>query len=401
MSDIFISYSREDADFVDALILALIEYGWTVWSDKSGMAEGRAFDQQIEDAIVEARVTLVVWSRGSVKSRWVRAEAAFALDKDKLVPVLADHTDPPLQFLHIQCVSLANWDKSPDATGFKSLAAKLSSRLDRVGRVTNPETGGSPQVTKIENSQVVGAWPSVRGLLFPPTPPGFQQYFVANTFFITQFWAAFAFCAATLYGLVDVIAKSDGVGQTQYRFMVTGPLLLLILALSFTQFAKRHSQTFGLICACTALATNIHGIFMAEAKFPVTTGAATSTFMVILGVCAILPLRVGYSALLGSLVILVHEMYFRMVPTVVPPGLHAGYTICMITMALSLVALSYFRDRSLRTGFFEYEQLSKKNVELKNRLMSLAAERNQTRDPRHVSFGEHNEDLSRKRPGPS
>src|SRR4029077_11112584 len=139
MSDVFISYSREDSKFVEALILALIENGWSVWSDKSAVAEGRPFDTQIENAILEAGVTLVVWSRVSVKSRWVRAEAAFALGRDKLVPVIAEDIDPPLQFLHIHGVNLAGWDGTSDHLNFKKLAEVLSRRLDRVGRIPNSE----------------------------------------------------------------------------------------------------------------------------------------------------------------------------------------------------------------------------------------------------------------------
>ena len=92
--------------------MALVSYGWSVWTDKSAITEGRPYDEQTENAIGEATVTLVVWSQTSVKSRWVRAEAAYALQRDKLVPVIAEDVDPPLQFLHIQAVSLVDWNLS-------------------------------------------------------------------------------------------------------------------------------------------------------------------------------------------------------------------------------------------------------------------------------------------------
>jgi hypothetical protein len=62
MSDIFISYSRQDSKFVEALIIALINYGWSVWSDNTGMPEGRPFDQEVEKAVEEATVALMVGS---------------------------------------------------------------------------------------------------------------------------------------------------------------------------------------------------------------------------------------------------------------------------------------------------------------------------------------------------
>jgi hypothetical protein len=111
MSDIFISYSRQDSHFAESLIIALVNYGWSVWTDKSAISEGRPYDEQTEHAIGEATVTLVVWSQASVKSRWVRAEAAYALDRNKLVPLIVEDVDPPLQFLHIHAINLVGWIK--------------------------------------------------------------------------------------------------------------------------------------------------------------------------------------------------------------------------------------------------------------------------------------------------
>jgi ABC-type branched-subunit amino acid transport system substrate-binding protein len=84
MHEIFLSYSRRDSSTVQALATALSEKGLSVWLDRSGIQEGDAYDTQIEDAIAQTRVVIVLWSQHSIRSQWVRAEAAYALRKHTL-----------------------------------------------------------------------------------------------------------------------------------------------------------------------------------------------------------------------------------------------------------------------------------------------------------------------------
>ncbi|MGA7771350.1 MAG: toll/interleukin-1 receptor domain-containing protein, partial [Pseudolabrys sp.] len=92
MKEIFLSYSRRDSSTVQALAAALEEKGVSVWIDRSGIEEGDAYDTQIEEAIARTRVVIVVWSQHSVRSHWVRAEAAYALNNHKLMPIAIDNT---------------------------------------------------------------------------------------------------------------------------------------------------------------------------------------------------------------------------------------------------------------------------------------------------------------------
>ena len=86
LSDIFISYKREEQDKARQLADALEKQGWSVWWDPK-LRAGRYFDDVIEQALDEARCVIVLWSKRSVKSRYVRDEPADALDCNKLVPV--------------------------------------------------------------------------------------------------------------------------------------------------------------------------------------------------------------------------------------------------------------------------------------------------------------------------
>jgi len=109
VSDLFISYSRLDLDRVEKLAQVLERAGLSVWWDRR-IKSGESFDRVIENAIAEAKAVIVAWSRHSTDSSWVRAEAGFALEKSKLVPVRLDDASPPLRFLHVHTIDLSAWD---------------------------------------------------------------------------------------------------------------------------------------------------------------------------------------------------------------------------------------------------------------------------------------------------
>ena len=99
-----------------------------MWWDRR-IGAGQAFDRTIEDAIRAARLVLVIWSRNSVTSDWVRAEAGFALEANKLLPVLIDDAQPPLRFIHVHRIDLSDWDGSRSAVNFERLLSDIRDRL--------------------------------------------------------------------------------------------------------------------------------------------------------------------------------------------------------------------------------------------------------------------------------
>lgn len=121
MADVFISYASEDRSRVRELAEALKQLSLDVWWDREILI-GSMFDEVIEKQLREARCVIVAWTKESVRSRWVRAEAGAAADRGVLIPVLLDETEVPLAFRHIQTAALVDWDGSTEHPGFQSIA---------------------------------------------------------------------------------------------------------------------------------------------------------------------------------------------------------------------------------------------------------------------------------------
>src|SRR6185369_4286773 len=97
MPDIFLSYSRDDQPMARRFAEGLEAEGFSVWWDQE-LHPGEAFDQVTEKALSEARAVVVLWSKVSVESRWVRAEATQANAMGRLVPVMIGPCKRPIMF---------------------------------------------------------------------------------------------------------------------------------------------------------------------------------------------------------------------------------------------------------------------------------------------------------------
>jgi hypothetical protein len=100
MADIFISYSKADRAHVVMLSAYLEAQGYTTWWDKN-LTPGTPYRDEIMKQLAAARVAIVIWTRTSIKSDFVRAEAGQAKAAGKLIPVKeADvgYGDIPLPF---------------------------------------------------------------------------------------------------------------------------------------------------------------------------------------------------------------------------------------------------------------------------------------------------------------
>src|ERR1043165_1191026 len=105
MHDIFVSYKATDREGVRPLVELFERQGWSVWWDQE-IPAGKTFDEFIEGKITRARGVLAVWAAASVKSNWVRTEAAEGVRRGIMVPVMIEDVTLPLAFRQIQAQRL-------------------------------------------------------------------------------------------------------------------------------------------------------------------------------------------------------------------------------------------------------------------------------------------------------
>ena len=128
MSDIFLSYDSSDRAVAHVFADAFEARGWSVWWDRE-IPLGKRFDEVIEHELTSAACVIVLWSRESVRSRWVRTEASAAAARECLVPVAIEETAVPLEFRHIQSAMLPGWSGDPSHPEFLRLIEAVEALL--------------------------------------------------------------------------------------------------------------------------------------------------------------------------------------------------------------------------------------------------------------------------------
>ena len=94
MIDVFISYSRANKDVACRLAETVKRLGYSVWWDEKLPAH-LSHEEAIVEQVGAARAAIVIWSRGSAESKWVRAEAECARGRDILIQTVIDGFAPP------------------------------------------------------------------------------------------------------------------------------------------------------------------------------------------------------------------------------------------------------------------------------------------------------------------
>jgi hypothetical protein len=160
VADIFISYSREDAVRAAALADAFTSVGWSVWFDDAIRA-GAPYDAVIDQQLDAAACVVVVWSRASIDSSWVRAEASAADEQAKLVPVTFERgLRVPVRFRQIHVSHLTSTDILEPTPEARALLADVAQLTGRQARGVDPPTGDGRGGPRSSGAQLVtvGNW---------------------------------------------------------------------------------------------------------------------------------------------------------------------------------------------------------------------------------------------------
>lgn len=132
MAKLFLSYSRKDVAKAQRLCEWLEREGHEVWRDEDDISGGASFSAAIENALKDCDAVVVLWSASSVQSAWVRDEAGFGRDANKLIPLTLDSTESPLGFRQFQSIDVSRWKAQSPAA-------------DRVANAIARVTGGAGQ----------------------------------------------------------------------------------------------------------------------------------------------------------------------------------------------------------------------------------------------------------------
>lgn len=137
MTDVFISYKKEDAARVAPIARGLAQAGYEVWWDHN-IPPGRSYREVIGAQLQTAKCVIVVWSKLSVDGQWVLDEADAGKQRNVLLPMFIDDVEIPYGFRQIEAARLTGWTGDPADHEWTSV---LSSVAHFVGR----PPGGSPK----------------------------------------------------------------------------------------------------------------------------------------------------------------------------------------------------------------------------------------------------------------
>ncbi len=149
MVDVFISYSRTDLAAVTRLAEAVEAEGYDVWWD-ADLPPHLSYGDVITAKIGMAKAAIVVWSKESAASEWVRAEADMARNQKKLVQTALGDVMPPLPFNQIQFAEMGGWHGEADHPGWRKVKASLAELCGRTPEtVARTERPAAPQAANV------------------------------------------------------------------------------------------------------------------------------------------------------------------------------------------------------------------------------------------------------------
>jgi hypothetical protein len=130
MADVLVSYSSTEKEKARLVAESLEAAGFSVWWDRS-LKPGETFDRVIQREIEAAKAIVVLWTKASVESQWVREEADVGRQRDALVPLLMDDVSPPLGFGRVQAAHLQNWEGDPKSPEWLEVVESVQTLVGR------------------------------------------------------------------------------------------------------------------------------------------------------------------------------------------------------------------------------------------------------------------------------
>jgi hypothetical protein len=123
--------------------------GYDVWWD-ADLPPHLSYGEVITDKIGDCKAAIVVWSKESAASEWVRAEADMARNQKKLVQTALNNVMPPLPFNQIQYAELGDWKGEADHPGWLKVKESLTALVGRKKRTrTSKKAAAAPAAAAV------------------------------------------------------------------------------------------------------------------------------------------------------------------------------------------------------------------------------------------------------------
>jgi hypothetical protein len=160
----FISYSRVNKEFASKLAKELREGGVSIWFDLFDIPTGSRWDDEVEQALRECPVFMIILTPSSIVSANVKDEIGYAIDRGKrILPILLEECDVPLRLSRFQYVDFTKKSFEEGIEDAKNLLKKF------VDETSDPilETTAVPSNKQSESASTVKTLqkPTPRGLV--------------------------------------------------------------------------------------------------------------------------------------------------------------------------------------------------------------------------------------------
>jgi hypothetical protein len=123
----FLSYSRANKDFAIRLAKELKSEGFAIWLDQLDIPLGARWDVEVERALEESEIFMIIMTPASTSSENVRDEIGYAIDNGKrFLPVLLENCTVPLRLRRFQYVDFTNKNFDDGVESAKELLRSLT-----------------------------------------------------------------------------------------------------------------------------------------------------------------------------------------------------------------------------------------------------------------------------------
>ncbi|NND75599.1 MAG: toll/interleukin-1 receptor domain-containing protein [Ilumatobacter sp.] len=127
MADVFVSYSHEDRDSAREVVCAFQNAGFMVdWDNR--LVSGERYNETIPSRISHAQQVVVLWSKESSTSDWVKREAGIAAKLRTIAPLRLDDSDLPPAF---DVFHTPVWAGGIDAEALRNFVDDVGARARR------------------------------------------------------------------------------------------------------------------------------------------------------------------------------------------------------------------------------------------------------------------------------